>query len=73
MAKLCSVCGGMIFASNEVAGYSGAVCSGLHPMHHQPIYNDNGSLFLKILELEKRIISLEILTENTLKPKKRSN
>jgi len=27
---ICNVCGGAIFAANEVTGYGGAICRGLH-------------------------------------------
>jgi len=61
MSKACQVCGGLIFASNESAGYGGPLCNGIHM---QPaIQMNDGSTQLRVYELEKKVAELEKLVK----------
>lgn len=57
----CKVCGGAIFASNEVVGYSGPICN--NPMHlsgGQAISTDTVGLWQAINEIRTKLMELEL-------------
>ena len=55
----CKVCGGAIFASNEVVSYSGPLCN--NPFHQAPTrpFNDTTSLWERVVGLETEVEKLK--------------
>lgn len=51
MSRTCMVCGGLIPVPNEVLGYGGSICNGLHG-------GTGLSLEGRVCELELRVVEL---------------
>lgn len=58
MSRMCNVCGGLVSAPNEVLGYSGPMCNGLHGGFGYQNPDHSFNVQSRLYELEKRLTEL---------------